>query len=227
MLSAQQSLDVISNNLANVSTNGFKRDQMAFQDTLVRTMRAAGGTGQVLGSMGSGAQAVGEFSIQDAGPVNHTGNPLDVAIQGAAGMFAVQTPQGVQYTRDGSFQLDGQGQIVTKDGYPILDTQNNPINVSQTGPLSIDAQGNVLSGSTVDGQIGLFDGTFSKVGGNLYTGQGQPAANPNLIPGALEGSNVNAIQSMVDMITLSRQYDLAQKSITTQDELTDKLIQSL
>lgn len=132
-LDAQQTqLDVISNNLANVSTNGFKAQRAVFEDLLYQTVRQPGAqqTQQnQIGSglqMGTGVRPVATERIFTQGTLQQTGNPLDVAIQGR-GFFQIQMPNGTTaYTRDGSFQLDNQGNVVTASGYPLVDAINIP-----------------------------------------------------------------------------------------------------
>lgn len=232
MIATQQQLDMVANNLANVSTNGFKRDGLAFADTLERQMNVGGSP---IGSLGCGAHVVGQFTIFDKGPMSQTGRNLDVAIQADKGLFAIHVPdqsgQGnptTMYTRDGSFATNADGQLATKDGYPVLDASGNPIDI-KSGAVKIGNDGTVTVNDVSAGRIGVFDGQFSKVGSNMYLATGTPQAIDNAVvsPGFVEGSNVNAIQSMIDLITIGRSYELSQKSMSQQDELTQKLIQSL
>lgn len=226
MLAGQKGLDVIANNLANVSTTGFKRDELVFADAYVREMRLAGGRGALIGSLGSGTKLVAEYTIFEEGPINPTGNPLDIAIDSAKGLLAVQTPQGIRYTRDGSLQLDKDRRLVTRDGYPVLDDRNSPIELPE-GQIEILADGRVVSAGQEVGRIGLFEGTFNKAGGNLFSGSASPVDEVSLKVGALEGSNVNAVEAMIEMIGVNRSFEMAQKSLIQQDELTQRLIQSL
>jgi flagellar basal body rod protein FlgG len=224
MIAGQKLLDTISHNLANVSTNGFKRDDVAFGDAFVRQLRSRG---HQIGSLGAGATLMSEFTIFSQGQITPTGNPLDVALNDEKSAFAVQTPQGTRYTRDGAFMLDAQRRLVTKSGNPVLDDGGNPIELPQ-GQIQISASGQV----EVDGQevakLGVFEGKFRKVGGNLFeSADAKPNDEYLLSPGAVEGSNVNAIEAMVSMIAVSRAFEMAQKSITEQDELTQRLIGSL
>lgn len=226
MLAGQKWLDVVANNLANVSTTGFKRDELAFSDAYIREMRLHGGRGASIGSLGSGAALVAEYTIFEPGPLATTGNPLDVALMSDKGLFAVETPQGVRYTRDGAFQLDKDRRIVTKQGHAVLDDSRNPIELPD-GEIQIQADGRVMAGSQEIAKIGVFDGTFVKTGGNLFSGNGQPLEDVAVTAGALEGSNVNAIDAMIQMISVNRTFEMAQKSISQQDELTQRLINSL
>ncbi|MFY9233894.1 MAG: flagellar hook-basal body protein [Fimbriimonadaceae bacterium] len=226
MIAGQKWLDVVANNLANVSTNGFKRDELAFSDAYVREMRLNGGRGASIGSLGSGAALVAEYTIFEPGAIAATGNPLDVAIPSEKGLFAVETPQGIRYTRDGAFQLDQDRRLVTKQGHPVLDDGKNPIELPK-GELAIQTDGRIMAGGQEVARLGVFDGTFTKSGGGLFIGTAEAMEEPEVNPGALEGSNVNAIEAMIQMISVSRSFEMAQKSITQQDELTQRLIQSL
>src|SRR6476659_6008506 len=125
MNSLQRAMDVTTNNLANASTNGFKRDALVFQDTLQREMFADGGQGQSIGKLGSGASPVEEYTVQDSGEITVTSNPLDMAIRDPKGMFGVKTSAGTRYTRDGAFALDENRRLVTKAGNPVLDKDGN------------------------------------------------------------------------------------------------------
>lgn len=226
MIAGQKWLDVVANNLANVSTTGFKRDELVFADAYVREMRLSGGRGATIGTLGSGTKLVAEYTIFEEGPINPTGNPLDVAIDSEKGLLGVQTPQGIRYTRDGSLQLDQDRRLVTKQGYPVLDDRNSPIELPE-GRIEILGDGRVMAGDQEVGRIGVFEGTFDKAGGNLFAGSGQPVEEASLKVGALEGSNVNAVEAMIEMIGVNRSFEMAQKSLIQQDELTQRLIQSL
>ena len=143
------------------------------------------------------------------------------------GMFAVQAPDGVKYTRAGAFTLNENRELVTNDGYQILDTSQRPITlpqgrviVSETGAVSVE-------GKSV-GTMGIYNGTFTKEGGNLFSAPDAIAADGVMVrQQALEGSNVNAVQSMIEMIQIGRAYELSQKAVQQQDDLSQRLIQSL
>lgn len=226
MLTAQQAMDVLTHNLANVSTSGYKRDGLAFNDALVREMNW---NGQSIGSLGAGATPIEQYTSFEAGSINETRNPLDVAILGERGMFAVRAQGQTAYTRNGSFTLDAQRRLATQEGHLVLDPQGREITLPD-GPIAITSDGSILVDGEPQGQIGVFDAAgFSKRGGTLFTASGPvtPVAAPTLKSGALEGSNVNAVEAMVQMIQLSRQFEMGQRSIVSQDELTSRLIQSL
>lgn len=240
MIASQQRLDVLSSNLANMSTTGYKSDGVTFAESCEKEMRANGGLGESLGTIGSGPVQTGGYTNFGLGPVTQTGNPLDVAISSPAGAFAVEVPQAdgtttTAYTRDGSFTLDSARQLVTKQGYPVLDSSQRPItlpqgtaDISESGVISVD-------GKTV-ATLGVYSGQFVKITPNLFTTATGPdgrATDTTALTGSvlktqsIEGSNVDPIKSMVDMITINRSYELGQKSIQKQDDMTEKLIQSL
>ncbi len=231
MIGLQTWLDVTTNNLANASTTGYKADGLSFTDALSQQLYANAGSGPAIGSLGSGEVPTGEFTNFSQGPIQATGNPLDVAIENNDGMFSVQTPNGVSYTRDGAFSLNQDGTLVNSSGYPVLDNTGRSISVP-TGDIQISSSGE-LSVRTSQGvhqvaQIGVYKGAFSKLGSNLYSGTGTEAlTSPKLTSGALEGSNVNAIQALTDLIKIGRLYALEQKAVTQQDTSSNKLLQAV
>lgn len=222
MIAAQQTMDVIANNLANASTTGFKRDSIAFDEAMLREL--TNGAGQI----GSGPVAPPPVPVFEPGSIEVTGNPLDLAISGAKGLFAVQAPEGIRYTRDGSFTLNSQRELVTNSGNLVLDTQGRKITLPQ-GAIGVTSTGTVQVNGEAVAEIGLFDSnSFQKAGGNLYIATGPVTKIATEVrSGALESSNVNAIEAMVQMISISRAFELAQKSIQSQDEQSQKIIQSM
>lgn len=232
MLATQHWMEVTANNLANASTNGYKRDVLMFNDAFDQALKANGGVGASIGSSGAGLMKFKEFTSFERGSITNSNNPLDLAITSDRGLFAVQSPQGVRYTRDGSFTLDEQNRVVTKAGYPVLDDQQKEITLSGNGKIEVGADGSIsLNGKAEGKRIGVFDGTFSKEGNNLFTSS-DAAAPPQgqeilIKAGAIETSNVNPVDAMITMITIGRNYEMAQKSMQQQDELTQRLIQSL
>lgn len=248
-LDAQQlNLDVISNNLANVSTNGFKRSRAVFEDLLYQTMRQPGAqstqTTQVPSglTLGTGTRPISTERIYTQGSLQKTENPLDMAINGP-GFFQIQMPDGtLAYTRDGAFQKDNTGQIVTSSGYPL----SPAITVPQTATsLSISRDGVVtvtLPGAAAPTQIGTVQlATFINIGGlqsmgeNLFietASSGTPSPNtPGLNgtglvnQGYVETSNVNVAEELVTMIQAQRAYEVNSKVITTSDAMLGRLVQ--
>ena len=247
-LDAQQlNLDVISNNLANVSTNGFKRSRAVFEDLLYQTLRQPGAqstqTTQVPSglTLGTGARPVSTERIYTQGSLQKTENPLDMAVNGP-GFFQIQMPDGtLAYTRDGAFQKDNTGQVVTSSGYPLSPAITVPQNATS---VAISRDGIVtvtLSGTTAPTQIGTVQlATFINVGGlqsvgeNLFietASSGTPTPNtPGLNgtglinQGYVETSNVNVAEELVTMIQAQRAYEVNSKVITTSDAMLGRLV---
>ncbi len=242
-LEAQQNrLSTISNNLANVNTTGFKRDRPIFEDLIYQNVRQAGAqTSQetVLPSglmLGTGVRTVATQKIHTQGNILQTKNKLDVAVQGR-GLFQVQKPNGdLAFTRTGNFQLSAEGVIVTASGYPIQPQITVPSNaasltIGNDGAVSITTPG--IAQPQQIGQIQLADfvnpSGLQPIGENLYletTASGPPTvANPGnnntgtLIQGALEGSNVNVVEELVNMIETQRAYEMNSKAISTMDQM--------
>ena len=209
-------IDVIANNLANANTIGYKRD---FGHILQDQIRVQ-----------AGAQA--DLSSGDAVP---TGNDLDVAINGQ-GFFAIQTPDGVRYTRNGSFTLSSGGELVTKDGMPVLNSSGSTITAGH-GKMAIQDGGIV----TIDGnetatlKIVNFKEPqkLQKEGLSRWIWTGAPdavqdVADPHLKSGALEHSNVNAIDEMVHLMSSYREFEAVQKTLRTlMSDMNGKLVQEL
>jgi flagellar basal body rod protein FlgG len=143
-------------------------------------------------------------------------------------MFSVMANGQVMYTRDGSFKVNSNQELVTSQGHNVLDDRGNKITFQGTGKLEISPNGEVLEGGQPIAKLGIFDGAFNKAGGNLWSGN-RPTAltDAKLLVGNIEGSNVQPIEAMVDLIKINRSYELSQKSIQNQDELTSKLIETI
>lgn len=248
-LDAQQtSLDVIANNLANTSTNGFKRARPVFEDLLYQTLRQPGAQSsestQIPGGlqMGTGVRPISTARIHTQGALQQTSNDLDVAVDGA-GFIQVLLPDGTTaYTRDGSFQKDNQGQIVTSSGYPVQPSITVPadaltLTIAKDGVVSV-----TQSGSSASTQIGSMQvATFINVGGlqsigeNLFletASSGTPTPNTpgsngsgSLYQGYVETSNVNVAEELVSMIATQRAYELNSKVISTSDAMLGRLTQ--
>jgi len=240
MESQQLNLDVISNNLANVNTTGYKMSKLQFQDLLYQTTRAAGsdqGAGNQLPEslqIGQGSMPVSTERIFTQGELTQTGGNLDVAIQGN-GFFEVQLPDGtLAYTRDGSFKSNSQGIVVTSDGYPVQGGFQ-PVPAGTTN-ITISASGQVTyttASGTTNSQIQLArfnnPGGLDALGHNLYkettasgTAElGDPSQNGfgGLQQGYLEGSNVSVVQEMVNLILAQRAYEVNSKAVQAADEM--------
>jgi flagellar basal-body rod protein FlgG len=244
----QTNMDTITNNLANVSTNSFKRSRAVFQDLLYQTARQPGGLSSqqtILPSgmqFGTGARAVATERIFTQGNLQQTSNDYDVAIQGN-GFYQVLMPDGtLNYTRDGAFQKDNQGQLVTSSGYVIQPAITIPIDalsltVSRDGIVSV-----TQPGTTTPNQLGqlqlvsfLNPAGLQANGENLYSetnASGTPVANipgtnglGSLTQGYVETSNVNVTEELVNMITAQRAYEINSKAVTTSDQMLQKLSQ--
>ncbi len=240
MESQQMNLDVISNNLANVNTTGYKESKLQFQDLLYQTTRAAGsqqgGGNELPGSLqiGQGSIPVATERIFTQGDLSQTGGNLDIAIQGQ-GFFQVQMPDGtLAYTRDGSFKTNSQGQIVTSDGYPVqggfqpVPTGTTNITISATGAITYTTPSGITSSQI---QLSNFNnpGGLQAIGQNLYTETqasgtpllGQPTQNGlgQLQQGYLELSNVSVVQEMVNLILAQRAYEVNSKAVQAADQM--------
>ena len=239
MEAQQTSLDVITNNLANVNTTGFKRQRANFQDLMYQTLVPPGEAQSLLGNQSPSGMQVGlgvrSGSVQKIflqGSFRQTNNPLDLAIQGN-GFFQVSLPDGrVAYTRDGTFSIDGQGRLVTQDGLPTNPPINVPpnaksVHVSPAGEVSVMLPGQVRPvrvGQLVVSQFVNPAGLESR-GDNLYmetAASGQPQlSNPGtngagrLQSGFLEASNVNVAEELVNMVVGQRAYQMDATGIRT------------
>ena len=250
-LDAQQTrMAVISNNLANTNTTGFKRDRANFEDLLYQTVRQPGGatseqtqlpTGMTTGTGVRVATTSKEFA---QGNIDQTGGALDVAINGR-GFFEVLLPDGsTAYTRDGNFQINAQGELVTNAGYPVQPGLQLPegaqsVTIGADGTVSVQVAGQAEAVQV--GALTLSDfvnpaGLQAK-GGNLYveTGASGPAQSgaPGqsglgaLVQGSLESSNVNTVQELVAMIETQRAYETNAKAISTIDQMLGYLNNNL
>lgn len=248
-LDAQQTnIDVISNNLANVSTNGFKRSRAVFEDLLYQTLRQPGAQStqqtQIPSGLqiGTGVRPISTERIHLQGNPQQTNNPLDLEINGK-GFFQVLMPDGsTAYTRDGSFQMDSQGQLVTASGYavqPAITIPADAINITVGTDGTVSA---LQPGSNAPTQIGSIQlASFinptglQSLGENLYAetaSSGAPAANTPgtngigmLNQGYVETSNVNVVEEMVNMIQAQRAYEINSKAVTVSDQMLQRLVQ--
>lgn len=219
-LSAQiavaKQIDLIANNIANVNTSGFKAEKPLFEKALKDQNALLSSslkkdivapdtfvTNDYVGIKGS-------YSDLTGGAIESTGNPLDVAINGK-GFFAVQTPAGERYTRNGSFKLDSTNRVVTQDGNPVLG-QGGEITL-KAGEISVSGDGNITVDRATAGKFRVVDLTgaaLAREEGNLFSVTSGAAADidkPTVVGGALEGSNVNAVRELADMILASRLYE--------------------
>lgn len=248
-LDAQQTqMDVIANNLANVSTNGFKRARAVFEDLLYQNIRQPGAQSSQQTQLpsglqlGTGVRPVATERIFTQGNLQQTSNDKDVAIQGA-GFFQVLLPDGsTAYTRDGSFQVDSQGQLVTSSGFPVQPAITIPANaesmtIGRDGTVSITQPGSAQPTQVGTIQLSTFinpAGLLAK-GENLYSETAASGSPNNNTPGTngagllsqgyVETSNVNVVEELVNMIQTQRAYEINSKAITTSDQMLQKLTQ--
>ena len=249
MLAQQLNVEVISNNIANMSTTGFQRRRAEFQDLLYQSQRTVGSTSSASGSVvpvgvqvGLGAKTAAVYRITTQGSLNSTGNTFDLAIQGK-GYFQITLPSGeTSYTRAGSFQLSATGQIVTADGHTVLPGITVPDNATS---ISINSSGEVLvtiSGQTAPQKVGQLQiATFPNaaglqaIGDNLLnetaasgaavTGNPGAAGFGTISQGFLETSNVNVVSEITSLITAQRAYELNSRVIQASDEMMSTLNQ--
>jgi flagellar basal-body rod protein FlgF len=229
----QRELDVIANNLANLNTTGFKQDDVVFQEYLMPTARDDSfqrGADRRMSFVWDRATATN----MSQGAVEQTGNALDVAINGT-GLFVVQTPEGERYTRGGSFELNAQNQLVTKQGMLVLG-EGGPIAFEQTDVgIVIGRDGTVSSSGGQRGRLRLVEGNgpraFEKSGDNLYSlaagSQVQQVRAPDLRQGAIEKSNVTPVLALSRMIEVTRAYQALASSLERHDQLRRDAIRSL
>ena len=250
-LNAQQTrMQIIANNLANVSTNGFKRDRANFETLLYQVRRVAGD--QVTAeanltssfSVGTGARIVNTQKTMTQGSLVTTDNSLDLAIEGG-GFFQVLLPDGrIGYTRNGAFSTNSDGVLTTSSGYVVQPEIAIPdgvsqINISRDGIISVLVAG--ANGAEAVGQLQLADFTnrtgLQPIGESFFVqtdSSGDPVVNipqedgmGRLIQGAVEASNVNVVTELVEMIETQRAYEVSSKSITSVDEMLRFISQNL
>ena len=243
MAAQELNVEVISNNIANLRTTGFKKQSVAFQDLIYQHIRRVGAQSSDQGTIlpvgidiGGGVKTVGTPRLMTQGTLSQTGNDLDLAVTGE-GFFKILMPDGTyQYTRDGTFQMDNQGRVVTADGNPVQPTITIPNNASG---ITINKQGQVsvtLPGSTTSqiiGQIGLTrfinKAGLEPVGGNQFIET--PSSGPpqdgiadaqgygTLTQGSLEQANVDVVSEMSDLIAAQRAYEMNAKVVSAADEM--------
>jgi len=268
MMAQMHRMDALSNNLANVDVTGYKKDtsvSKAFPEMLIRRMSDDGlykmpfgsmDTAPVVGTLGTGVEYNESYTVFDQGALKQTENPFDMALDGN-GFFSVSVDGQERYTRNGSFLLNDEGTLVTKDGHPVLG-QKGEINIKKNN-FVIDEKGNVYQNAAfadnperlvsimenewqdlelVD-TLKVVDFTrerYLKKEGNSFwkstfesgeAVQTQLGADTKVIQGFLEGSNVNPVTEMVKMIEINRAYEANQKVIQSQDSLTGRLFNDI
>lgn len=246
MEAQQMQLDVISHNLANTSTNGFKRATAVFEDLIYQNLRQAGSNTSETSQLPTGLQVgLGVRTVATSrnftqGSLQQSGNSLDVAIQGA-GFFQINLPDGtIAYTRDGGFKVNAQGQLVTNNGLPVANGITIPANATSVSIAADGAVTAIIPGNVTPQPIGTISlASFINPAGleprgqNLFvetaaSGQpntGTPGTNGlgQLMQGFVETSNVNVVQELVTMIQTQRAYEMNSKAIQTSDQMLQKL----
>jgi flagellar basal-body rod protein FlgG len=242
MQAQQLTLDVISNNLANVQTAGFKRSRVDFQDLVYEMLQAPGASsaqGQEIPAgfqVGHGSRAVATQRLFIKGDLQQTGNSLDLAIEGD-GFFQIQQPSGdIAYTRAGAFKKDSQGRLVTSDGFTLdpeitLPQNSTSVTVGVDGTVSVTIAGQQQPQQVGTIQLARFTNPagLQSLGRNLFlpsqssgdATQGTPGQDGlgTLIQGFVESSNVNVVEEMVGLIVTQRAYEINSRAIRTADEM--------
>lgn len=245
-------LDTIANNLANVNTTGFKKDRQVFSEYLSsyekpdnsimvpRIPASIESFYDMQGGDNAYVNPAGTYTNFEQGLIKSTGSPLDMALEGK-GFFEVLTPEGVRWTRNGSFQIDNDGRLVTKEGLPVLrEGQNDPsqrtIQLSSRN-ITVSQTGDIYDGGNALGKLAVVDfvnpDDLKKMGSSLYSAGNSPTAIPQTArearvqQGFVEGSNVNVVEEMTDMITANRVFEATQQAIKGHDQMDDKLINTV
>jgi len=249
MLAQQRNVEVVSNNLANMNTTAFMRRRTEFHDLIYQDLRRVGTTSSDAGTIvpsgvqvGLGVKLAAVYRIHEQGNLTATDNTFDLAIQGK-GFFQITKPTGeTAYTRDGTFQLNAAGQIVTHDGYtvqPGITVPNNAIDVTinNSGEVQVKIQGTAALSTVGQLQISTFpnEAGLESIGGNLYletpASGGATSGNPastglgSVLQGFLETSNVNAVEEVSNLISAQRAYEMNSKVIKASDEMLGTLTQ--
>ena len=247
MQAQQTNVEVISNNIANMSTTGFKRRRPEFQDLIYQNLRRVGSNSSDTGTIvpagaqvGLGVKTAAIYRINEQGNLQQTSNTLDLAIQGS-GYFQVTLPSGdTAYTRDGTFGLASDGTIVTADGYIVqpglqIPTNATAVTVNQSGQVQVTIQGQTTQRTVGQLQLAVFpnEAGLDAQGGGLFvqtTASGQPVTgNPastgigSVMQGFIETSNVNVVTEITNLITAQRAYEMNSKVITTSDDMLSTL----
>lgn len=245
-------MDTIANNIANVNTPGFKKDSQLFNEyltanekppTVIQVPRIPASIESFYDLQGGDKSFVdskGTFTDFSQGSLKHTGNKLDVAIDGN-GFFEIATPQGVKLTRSGNFTLDGNGRLVTKEGFFVLKSggegetpESRSISLTGLGNVEVNDVGEIIQGTEVVAKLSLVDivnkDALQKIGNSMFAFKpNQPpeiveVKNPSVKSGFIETSNVNIVKEMTNMIQTQRVFESTQKAISAYDSMNDKLV---
>ena len=243
MLAQQRNVEVVSNNLANMNTTGYMRRRTEFHDLLYQNMRRVGSTSSASGEIvpsgvqvGLGVKLAAVYRIHEQGNLVATDNTFDMAVQGE-GFFQIQLPNGeTGYTRDGTFQLNADGELVTHDGYAVQPGITVPedavdVAINQSGEVLVKLQGQVNLQNVGQLELAVFpnEAGMEAIGSNLLletpasgaptTGSPQSTGFGTILQGLLETSNVNAVEEISNLISAQRAYEMNSKVIQTADEM--------
>jgi flagellar basal-body rod protein FlgG len=247
MQAQQTSVEVISNNIANQTTTGFKRRRAEFQDLIYQNLRRVGSNSSDNGTIvpsgaqvGLGVKTAAIYRITEQGNLQQTSNTLDTAIQGN-GYYQITLPSGeTAYTRDGTFSLAPDGTIVTADGYPVvpgivIPTNAITVTINESGQVQVTTAGQTTSTTLGQIQLASFpnEGGLDAVGDNLFlqtaasgnavTGTPASPGYGNIMQGFVETSNVNIVTEITNLITAQRAYEMNSKVITATDDMLQTL----
>ncbi len=247
MLAQQRNVEVVSNNLANMNTTAFQRRRSEFHDLIYQDLRRVGTTSSDAGTivptgvqLGLGVKLAAVYRIHEQGNLSATDNTFDMAVQGK-GFFQITMPDGTTaYTRDGTFQLNASGQVVTHDGFTVqpgitIPTNAIDVTINNSGEVLVKVEGQVALSNVGQLQISTFlnDAGLQAVGDNLY--KETPASGTatsstpgstgfgTILQGFLETSNVNAVEEISNLISAQRAYEMNSKVIQTSDEMMGTL----
>jgi flagellar basal-body rod protein FlgF len=227
----RRQMDVVANNIANMNTTGFKGEKMMFVEHVVKSK----GGDSLISPKLAYVRDIATMTDMNEGALETTGNPLDLALAGD-GFFAVQTDQGERYTRNGRFQLDDGGQLVTQQGNPVLSTNGEPIIFAPTDDnISVSSDGTISTNNGVLGQLQVvsFDSPQAlqrTSGAQFVADQDNPPQaldEVEVVQGALENANVQPIFEMSEMINLHRSYDAVRRFIDKEDERQRNMIREM
>ena len=243
MAAQQLNVEVISNNIANMNTIGFKRQRAEFQDLLYQSLERAGAQSSDQGTIvptgiqiGAGVKAGSTYRINEQGALTQTGNKLDVAIQGR-GFLQVLMPSGeISYTRAGDLSVNDQGQLVTKDGYQVqpavvIPSDATDVSISKSGQVQVTQAGQTAPSvvGTLELATFLNEGGLEPIGDNMFLQSGASGAPTTGVPGTAgigtllqgytEASNVDAVSEITALIVAQRAYEMNSKVITSADQM--------
>ena len=232
MISGLDRQQILAHNAANIETPGFKQILTSLDDYLYTTVYSTTNQNSYIGNLGLGVLTTPQVTDFTSGGIQYTENPFDLAISGN-GFFRIQTPDGERYTRDGRFSRNAEGELVTVDGYNVLDENGNTI-ILDSNDFTVATDGTYFDNGVSTGKIGIVNFedpalSLSRDVSNLYKADANPDTEVEctIKQSYLEMSNVNTADLMTQMMMVSRFYEAAQMMVSTQDELLGKAISTL